>query len=157
MGGRERHCFFCGGGSEDGVAVVAQNPGRELEHARLVVADKDRLSMSSRSGRRRGWCRQHARLAGREVKAKGSADAFLRVDVHGALGGDDDSVHDGEAEAGAVACGFGSEERFEDVLDHVLAHAGAGVADREFDVVPGTDIGMQEDVVIVELYRTASR
>ena len=51
----------------------------------------------------------------------------------------DEAVDHAQPEAGALAGRLGGEERLERALDHLRAHAGAGVADRDHDVLPGRD------------------
>ncbi len=62
-----------------------------------------------------------------EVNAEGgSLSRFARyVDAAATLL--DDSVHGREAEARALAYGFGREERLEDARTHLFRHAGARV------------------------------
>ena len=60
---------------------------------------------------------QHAR----QIDAHRRAVAGFAVDVDVAVGLLDEAVHHAQAEPGALAFGFGGEERFEDVLHHLAA------------------------------------
>ena len=49
------------------------------------------------------------------------------------------AIYGGQTEAGAFADVFGGEERFEDARDGGRVHANAGVADRQQDVLAGSE------------------
>ena len=143
MRGCQRERFSEGGSLEEGVAVLAQDPGGELQHGGLVLDNEDRFSAAWGVGGGDRRCCRGRRVGGGEGESEGRADAFLGVDAHTATSLGDDAVDGGQPEAGALALRFGREEWFEDVSGDVRAHAGSGIADRELDVVTRAGVGVQ--------------
>lgn len=87
-----------------------------------------------------------------EVEGHAGAFAFGGVQVHLAAGLLGEAVDHGQAQAGALADGFGGEEGFEHVGHDVGGHAGAGVGDAQaqvgaFGQVVGAGGGGVEPVV----------
>ena len=85
------------------------------------------------AGRRRGG----GSLARRQVQRHGGPLLRRAVDGHEAAGMTCDALHEGQAEAGALAHLLGREERLEQMRLHVGGHADAVVANAQPDVLPG--------------------
>ena len=66
-----------------------------------------------------------------QIKLHRGARAGLAVDLDVPARLLDEAVHHGEAQAGTLADLLGGEERLEHAVQHLLAHAAAGVGDRD--------------------------
>jgi hypothetical protein len=127
---------------QDPVAVPAQDLVGQLAHQRLVLDQQDRLrSAPSRRARRVLPREVGLGVVGGEVDGERAPRAGLAGDEHLAAALRHDAVDGREAEAGAVSRPLGREERLEDPLLDVAAHADARVPDGERDVAPGLELG----------------
>ena len=78
-------------------------------------------------------------LVALEIEVEAGADADFGAHENVAASLLDNAVAGGEAKARAGANFLGGEERLENAFDDFGAHAGAGVAHLDEDVVPGED------------------
>ena len=116
---------------ENGVAVLAQEPGEDGAHRRLVLRHENGFASPARDARRRRSLGLSAGTRQGQVDLERGALPRLAVDRHESAALLDDAVHRGEAEAGALAHALGGEERLEDVPQRLRIHAGPGVGDEE--------------------------
>ena len=89
---------------------------------------------------------------GGQQHADGRAEARFGVDPDRAARLGDDAIGGGQAQAGALAVGFGGEERLEDAADDVPGYPGAGVADFDADVPAWLQVGPGCRVCVVHLH-----
>src|SRR6185437_15666970 len=80
----------------------------------------------------------------RQVDAHDRALTLLAVGEDEATGLLDDAVDGGKSKSRAAADLLGREERLEDLLHHVGAHAGAGIAHFDQDIFAGGDMLLAE-------------
>ena len=126
------------------VAKLGKRLFRERNQCRLVVYDHDGLTVASRQLTRR-FRRERGHLAGGgQPDREGGAGSQLGRDVNYTTEIGDDTMHQGEAKAGAVPDTFRGEERIEHALEHRGRNAAAGITHQEAHVAAGTQRAVRQ-------------
>ena len=119
----------------DAVALGAERAAHEVTHGVLVLDHQHGLGAARhrRLGRGASCPSRRRRLGARQEDREGAALAGARghLDLPAAL--PHDAVHRREAQARAPAQLLGGEERLEQMRQHVVVHADAGVAHAQRD------------------------
>ena len=125
--------------SSSSVRKVRTSGSSSTTMIRAETVGLGRLGPSRRHGF--GLSFRRGRLDMGQQHANDRALAFPALDPNGAAGLTGDAVDLGEAEAGALAERLGREKGFGCARGDLGGHAGAGVGDRDADIVAGRDIG----------------
>ena len=139
------------GADEHLVAAAAEHDPHELAHALVVLDDHDRLAAALGGGLRRPSAGPHRPRGDRQVDLERGPAALLAVDEDRAAALLDDAEHGRQPEARPAAAGLGGEERLEQAPADLVAHADAGVADRQQHVRARRDVAVGGDVGLLEL------
>ena len=147
MGAERVESLLAVDGGKDPVAHLRQELLRGQTHGLIVLHQQDRFRPAGEAFVGDGLELRHPPIAhGGEVHLGRRALPDLTVDVQVAAVLLHEAVRHGHAEAGADAHGLGGEERLEHSSQGLRVHPDAGVAQRDADVGPGLDPGVQRPI-----------
>ena len=115
-----------------------------LHHQNALAAAFDRLGMA-----RVQRILRPARAGQIQFDRRAFAQLAVNLDVAARLF--DEAIGLGKAQTGALAFWLGGEERLEHPAHHFWCHAGAGIADRQHDILARIDLAMLDGIGVVEM------